>query len=143
MVQILSSTQRGLDYEFQNHTAIRNKIISVVSYIVACSTAILQPCSSLAAPTNKIYNVIENHEAAVRADRLKLSTTPTNYLTDHKYSTINQPNRFQSSNNDSDLHRFPRPSKNLNSGSKRKYSYVYQKPDCWSSNYTDDKHKHT
>ena len=47
VVQHLRSIQRGLDREFQTDAAIRNKVISAVSNIPACSSAVLQPVSSL------------------------------------------------------------------------------------------------
>ena len=120
MIQQLRQVQRGLDYEFQSDTALRNKIISSCSNIPVCSAAVLQHTSTIAGLINNIYAAIENNEEAMKAERSEPLGLSTTYFTDRKYH-INRPS---SDNN--------RPSNN-----NRKQCFICGKQNCWSTKHTE------
>ena len=118
MVLQLRQIQRGLDYEFQSDTALRNKIVTLCSNIPTYSVAILQQTSTIAGLVNNIYTALENHEEAIKAERSEPLGFGT-YFTNRKYYTNRPPsheNHFQ-----------------------KKQCIVYGKTGCWSTKHTDKK----
>ena len=124
MILQLRQIQRGLDYEFQSDTALRNKIVMSCSNIPACNVAILQQTTTIAGLINNIYAAIENNEEAMKAEKSD-PLGPTTYFTDRKYYT-NRP-----------FNRPPPSSSPSNNGFQKKKCFVCGKTGCWSTKHTD------
>ena len=137
MVQNLRSIQRDLDREFQSDTAIHNKVISAVSDIPACSSAVLQQVSSLAALLNNIYTAIKNYEAAIKAEQLDPSNSnPTSYFINCRNHNNLRPDKHQALQN-LNSYQSSRTQSNFNTRNKIKVYFVCRKPGCWSTNHSD------
>ena len=129
MILKLRQIQRGLDYEFQSDTALRNKIVTSCSNIPACTVAILQQTPTIAGLINNIYTAIENHEEAIKAERSE-PLVPGTFFTDRKYYTNRPPNY---SNNGKSS---PKPSPSTYDSSKK--CFVCGRTGCWSTKHTKE-----
>ena len=84
MVLQLRQIQRGLDYEFQSDTTLRNKIIIFCSNIPAYNVAILQQMIIIVELINNIYAAIENNEEIMKTEKSESFDFET-YFIDRKY----------------------------------------------------------
>ncbi len=126
MVLQLRQIQRGLDYEFQSDTALRNKIVTSCSNVPACTVAILQHTPTIAGLINNIYAAIESNEEAIKAEKSE-PLGPATYFTDRKYHTNRPPNYSSKSS----------PFSPSNNSFRKKQCYVCGKTGCWSSKHTN------
>ena len=89
MVLQLRQIQRGLNYEFQSNTTLRNKIIMFYNNIPTCNVTILQSTTIITELINNIYATIENNKEVIKAEKFESFNSET-YFIDHKYY-INRP----------------------------------------------------
>ena len=130
MVLQLRQIQRGLNYEFQSDTALRNKIIMSYSNIPACNVAILQSTTIIVELINNIYAVIENNEEVMKAEKSELFDSGT-YFIDRKYYINRSLNLIYSKPS---TYSFPN-----NNGFQKKKCFVCDKIGCWSTKHIDKK----
>ena len=84
MILQLRQIQRGLNYEFQSDTALRNKIIMFYSNIFAYNVTILQQTIIITELINNIYVIIENNKEIIKTEKFESFDFET-YFIDRKY----------------------------------------------------------
>lgn len=137
LIKDLRHTQHGLDIELRGDRFFHNKLLTACQSVPACQIACSDPPDTTADFINKLYSAITTWEALRPTESAQFNTedeTTSQFFTDRRYHSRNQPDRRQQ-------HQFTPRSEAKPTASmqpKKKACFICKKEGCWSTNHTKE-----